>query len=58
MALTVVGGQHAFPLPIQLAVKELMALDGFLDHYRAGVHEEMKRKSIENIWLSEMDDLN
>jgi hypothetical protein len=57
MALTVTGGRHAWPMPIQLAARELISLEGFIEHYRAGVHGEMKNKSIENVWLSEIDDL-
>lgn len=57
MALTVTGGRNAWPMPIQLAARELSSLDGFIEHYRAGVHSEMKNKSIENVWLSEIDDL-
>lgn len=57
MALTVTGGRQAWPIPIQLAARELQSLDGFIEHYRAGVHGEMKNKSIEDVWLSEIDDL-
>ena len=56
-ALTVTGGNQAWPMPIQLAVRELAALEPFITHYRAGVHAEMKSRSIEDVWLSEMDDL-
>ena len=58
MALTVVGGRQAWPLPMQLADQELAALSAFIEHYRAGVHAEMKQKNIEDVWLSEMDDLS
>ena len=57
MALTVTGGRQAWPMPILLAARELTALEGFIEHYRAGVHGEMKNKSIEDVWLSEIDDL-
>ncbi|MDH3602232.1 MAG: hypothetical protein OEU26_21680, partial [Candidatus Tectomicrobia bacterium] len=57
MALTIVGGQRAWPLPIQLAAQELAALPVFIEHYRAGVHTEMKQRNIEDVWLSEMDEL-
>ena len=57
MALTVVGGRHAWPLPVQLADRELRALDNFLEHYRHCVHEEMRSKQIEDVWLSELDEL-
>ncbi|HVA48996.1 MAG TPA: hypothetical protein VNH11_21720 [Pirellulales bacterium] len=58
MALTVVAGRQAWPLPVQLAERELNALDGFLKHYRHCLHEEMKSKEIEDVWLSELDELN
>lgn len=57
MALTVAGGKLAWPIPIQLAARELASLDGFIEHYRAGVHAEMKQRSIEDVWLSDLDDL-
>lgn len=57
MALTVTGGNQAWPMPVQLAARELASLDGFIEHYRAGVHGEMKKRSIEDVWLSELDDL-
>jgi len=57
MALTVAGGKGAWPMPVQLAARELASLDGFIEHYRAGVHGEMKKRSIEDVWLSELDDL-
>ena len=44
-------------MPIQLAARELASLEGFIEHYRAGVHAEMKQRSIEDVWLSDMDDL-
>ena len=56
MALTVASGKQAWPMPIQLARRELASLDRFIDHYRAGVHAEMKQRSIEDVWLSDMDD--
>jgi len=57
MALTVAGGKNAWPMPVQLAARELASLDGFIEHYRSGVHGEMKKRSIEDVWLSELDDL-
>ena len=57
MALTVAGGKSAWPMPVQLAARELASLDGFIEHYRSGVHGEMKKRSIEDVWLSELDDL-
>lgn len=58
MALTVVAGKQAWPLPIQLADRELNSLDGFLKHYQHCLHEEMKSKQIEDVWLSELDELS
>lgn len=57
MALTVTGGKQAWPMPVQLAARELGSLDNFIEHYRAGVHGEMKKRSIEDVWLSDLDDL-
>lgn len=57
MALTVSGGKSAWPMPVQLAARELASLDGFIEHYRSGVHGEMKKRNIEDVWLSELDDL-
>ena len=57
MALTVSGGKGAWPMPVQLAARQLATLDGFIEHYRAGVHGEMKKRSIEDVWLSELDGL-
>jgi hypothetical protein len=56
-ALTVAGGDQAWPIPVQLAARELAGLERFIIHYRAGVHAEMKKRSIEDVWLSEIDDL-
>lgn len=55
MALTVVGGAQAAPLPIQLAEREQQALDKFLEYYNQGVLQEIKRKEIEDLWLSDFD---
>lgn len=57
MALTVIGGSKAWPLPLQLAAQELTAIPQFIEHYRSAVHAEMKSKNIEDVWLSQMDDL-
>ena len=51
MTLTAVGGAEAAPLPVQLADKELTALEPFLDHYRRSVAIEMKQRHIEDTWL-------
>lgn len=55
MALTAVGGAAATPLPVQLAERELTALGPFLEHYSRSVANELKRREIESIWLSDFD---
>ena len=55
MALTAVGGARSAPLPVQLAERELNALGPFLEHYSRSVAGELKRRDIENIWLSDWD---
>jgi hypothetical protein len=55
MALTAVGGSRSAPLPIQLAERELNALGPFLEHYSRSVAGELKRRDLENIWLSDWD---
>jgi hypothetical protein len=55
MALTAVGGAEATPLPVQLAARELTALGPFVEHYSRSVAGELKRREIENIWLSDFD---
>ncbi|HUY34896.1 MAG TPA: hypothetical protein VMV69_19270 [Pirellulales bacterium] len=57
MALTVAGGSNALPMALQLATAQLEALKPFLEHYASGVRREMKSKQIEDVWLSEMDEL-
>lgn len=56
MALMVVGGQDAMPLPIQLAAPEQKTLDNFLDFYSRSVVASLKQREIENIWLSGLDE--
>ena len=56
MALTATGGENALPFPIQLAHRELRALDSFLDNYRRGIAQEMRSRRIEDAWLEEFDD--
>ncbi|WP_373546378.1 hypothetical protein [Chamaesiphon sp.] len=56
MALMVVGGQDALPLPIQLAAQEQKALAKFLDFYSRSVVESLKQREIENIWLSGLEE--
>lgn len=55
MALTAVGGTTSAPLPVQLAERELNALGPFIEHYSRSVAGELKRREIENIWLSDFD---
>ena len=56
MALTTSGGEKALPLPIQLAQRELRALEHFLENYRRGIAQEMRSRRIEDTWLEELDD--
>ena len=56
MALTATGGEKALPFPIQLAQRELKALDHFLENYRRGIAQEMRSRRIEDAWLEELDD--
>lgn len=55
MALTAVGGAAATPLPVQLAERELNALEPFLEHYSRSVAGELKQRGIESLWLSDFD---
>jgi hypothetical protein len=55
MALTAVGGAASAPLPVQLAERELNALGPFLEHYSRSVAGELKRRELEDIWLSDWD---
>jgi hypothetical protein len=55
MALTTTGGEKALPFPIQLAQRELRALDQFLENYRRGIAQEMRSRRIEESWLEESD---
>ena len=55
MALTAVGGAASTPLPVQLAERELNALEPFLEHYSRSVASELKRRDLESIWLSDWD---
>jgi len=58
MALTVVGGVQAAPLPIQLAEREQQALDGFIEYYSDNLRAEIKRREVEDLWLSDLDDFS
>ncbi|MCM1984752.1 hypothetical protein [Lyngbya confervoides] len=56
MALMVVGGQDAMPLPIQLAAREQKGLSNFLDYYSRSIVEALKQREVEDIWLSGLDE--
>jgi hypothetical protein len=55
MALTAVGGSHSAALPVQLADRELNALEPFLEHYGRSVAHELKRRDVESVWLTDWD---
>ena len=55
MALTMAG---ATPLPIQLAQREQQALDKFLEYYSDSLRSEIKKREIEDLWLSDLDNLS
>lgn len=59
MALTVLGGQKAVPLPIQLAMREQRALGQFIEYYARSIGHEIKRtdSNVEAMWMSGMDEL-
>lgn len=59
MALTVLGGPQAVPLPIQLAMREQRALAQFIEYYGRSVESEIKRKdsNVEAQWMSGLDEL-
>jgi hypothetical protein len=56
MALTITGGSQASPLPIQLAEREQQGLDNFLEYYSNSLSAEIKRREVEDLWLSGLDD--
>ncbi|WP_414569518.1 hypothetical protein [Nostoc sp. CCY 9925] len=56
MALTLTGGSQAAPLPIQLAEREQNALDNFLEYYSQSLQAEIRRREVEDLWLSDLDD--
>ena len=56
MALMVVGGQDAMPLPIQLAAREQEGLANFLNYYSLSIVESLKQREIEDIWLSGLNE--
>jgi hypothetical protein len=56
MALMVVGGQDAMPLPIQLAASEQKLLNNFLHNYSQSIKEALKERKVEEIWLSGLNE--
>ena len=50
-----VGGQKAYPLPIQLADQELRQLDQFVKYYKSNIQSALKSREVEDIWLSDLD---
>jgi hypothetical protein len=58
MALTVTGSSQGTPLPIQLAEREQQALDNFLEYYSQSLQAEIRRREVENLWLSDLDDFS
>jgi hypothetical protein len=58
MAITALGGAKAIPLPIQLAAHEQRALDQFIEYYARSVKDQIRRKEVEDLWLSDMDEIS
>lgn len=56
MGLTIVGGQDAMPLPIQLAAREHKGIKSFLEYYSRSVIESLKQREVEEIWLSGLEE--
>jgi hypothetical protein len=56
MALMVVGGQDAMPLPIQLAASEQKILNKFLQIYSQNIKGALKERKVEELWLSSLDE--
>jgi len=56
MALTALPKSDASPIPVQLAQQELTALEPFLKYFRGQVGQELKTRSIEDAWLSDLSD--
>lgn len=55
MCLMAVGGQRAYPLPIQLAQQELKQLDQFVKFYKSNIQSALKSREVEDVWLSDLD---
>lgn len=58
MAITSLGGRRALPLPIQLAAREQRALDQFIEYYSRSVKDQIRRREVENLWLSDIDEFS
>jgi len=56
MNLCVIRGKPSVPLPLQLAVQELKAIDQFVKFYRSGINNALKDSQIEDTWLSGLDE--
>jgi hypothetical protein len=56
-ALTVVGGQGAYPLPVQLAGSLQEQMGRFLDVFARGVRERIAKRVDENAYLTGLDEL-
>jgi hypothetical protein len=58
MAITSIGGRRALPLPIQLAAREQRALDQFIEYYSRSLKEQIRRREVEDLWLSDIDEFS
>ena len=58
MAITALGGRKALPLPIQLAAREQRALDQFIEYYSRSVKDQIRRREVEDLWLSDIDEFS
>jgi len=55
MNLTVIGGKHTKPLPIQLAENELGAVKPIVRFYKSQITQAFKDNNFDNTWLSGID---
>lgn len=56
-ALTVVGGQRAYPLPVHLATTQQEQMGRFLTVFTRGVRERIAQRVDENAYLTGLDEL-
>lgn len=56
MALTASQGPDAVPIPVQLAEFETRTLPRFLEHYDAGLREQLRDREVERAWLTDLDE--